>query len=261
LSFEANQGQTDARVQYLAHGPGYTLFLTPTEAVFALSGTAASPRPLSPAPSRVEGPPLAASGSGTGSEGAVVHMQLLGSNASAKASVAQRLPGIVNYFIGNDPSKWRTHIPTYGEVQYQDVYPGIGLAYYGNQQQLEYDFQVAPGADPSQIRLEFAGAQTVAVDAGGDLVVQAGGQILLQHKPVVYQNLAGQRRQVMASFLVQGQEVSFALGGYDRSRPLIIDPVLSYSTYLGGSGAEDGHGIAVDAAGLRSTWTRPAMAR
>src|SRR5262249_19858466 len=142
-----------------------------------------------------------------------------------------RLPGIVNYFIGNDPSKWQTRIPTYARVQYENVYPGIGLIYYGNQQQLEYDFQVAPGADPGQIRLVFPAAQNLSVDASGDLVVQVHGQVLLQHAPVVFEDVAGQRRQVAAGFVVQGQQVGFALGGYDRSQPVVIDPVLSYSTY------------------------------
>jgi hypothetical protein len=143
-------------------------------------------------------------------------MQLVDGNLAAQASGVDRLPGIVNYFLGNDASKWRT----YARVQYRDVYPGIGLVYYGNQKKLEYDFAVAPGADPSQIRLRFAGAQSVSVDTEGELVVQAGEQVLLQGKPVVYQEVAGERRPVAAGFVVQGQEVSFALGGYDRDRPL-----------------------------------------
>ena len=135
-----------------------------------------------------------------------------------------------------------------------EVYPGISLVYYGNPRQLEYDFQVSPGADPSQIRLRFSGADRLTLDERGDLVVQAKGQILLQHKPVVYQDVAGARHAVAGTFLVEGNHVCFALGGYDRSKALIIDPVLSYSTYLGGSGGgfgngDGGGGIAVDASG------------
>ena len=191
----------------------------------------------------------------TRGRGARIH--LLGGNPAAHASGTGRLPGIANYFLGNDPSQWRTRIPTYAQVRYPEVYPGIGLVYYGNQQQLEYDFQVAPGADAGQIRLEFAGAQSLSVDAAGDLQVQVGEQRLVQHKPVVYQEVAGHAgrwRLVAAGFVVRGQEVGFALGTYDRREPLIIDPVLIYSTYLGGNGnssfgGDEGSGIAVDAAG------------
>jgi hypothetical protein len=252
LCFEANQGQIDAQVQYLARGPGYTVFLTPTEAVLALSvGSTAKRLPLSASPSRhrVKDPPCTSMGKGAGAERAVVRMQLVGSNSYAEASGLDRLSGIANYFLGNDPSKWRKGIPTYGRVQYQDVYPGVSLVYYGNQRQLEYDFVVAPGADPQQIRLRFAGVQSLSVDDAGDLVVKANGQVLRQHQPIVYQEVAGVRRKLKAAFVVQGQDVGFSLGSYDRSQPLIIDPVLSYSTYLGGSGGDFAGSIAVDAAG------------
>jgi hypothetical protein len=259
LSFEANHGQTDPQVQFLARGPGYTVFLTATEAVLALNlgrpnadsrqrvALPGSPSPLDLSTSPLPGKREAASAR------AVVRMQLLGSNTGAQAQGTDRLPGIGNYFLGNDPSKWRTGIPTYARVQYPEVYPGISLVYYGNQQQLEYDFQVSPGADPSQIRLWFSGAESLTLDERGDLVVQAQGQILLQHKPVVYQDVAGERHAVAGTFWLEGNQVGFALGGYDRSKALIIDPVLSYSTYLGGSGnsvpADGGGGIAVDASG------------
>jgi hypothetical protein len=260
LSFEANQDQTDAQVQYLARGPGYTVFLTATEAVLALrpAATAANSRGMAALPRTRRGSAgsaIAQSGEGTVDDvQAVVRMQLLGSNPESLATGADQQPGRVNYFRGNDPSKWRTQIPTYARVKYEDVYPGIGLVYYGNQKQLEYDFVVGPGADAGQIRLWFAGAQSLNVNDDGDLEVRAGEQVLLQHKPVVYQEMAGERRQVAANFVVHGQEVSFTLGGYDRDRPLVIDPVLSYSTYLGGSASsntngDQGYGIAVDAAG------------
>jgi hypothetical protein len=260
LCFEANEGQTDPQVQFLARGPGYTVFLTATEAVLALHSGRPNANPqhrvaLPGSPSWIDRStsPLPGKREADGGR-AVVRMQLVGSNPAAYAQGADRLPGIANYFLGNDPSQWRTCIPTYARVHYPEVYPGISLVYYGNQRELEYDFQVAPGADPSQIRLQFSGADSLTLDERGDLVVQAQGQILLQHKPVVYQDVAGERHAVAGTFWLEGNQVGFALGRYDRSQALIIDPVLSYSTYFGGSGnghfgGDSGGNIAVDASG------------
>src|SRR5262249_24807680 len=177
-----------------------------------------------------------------------VCMEVVGGNGSAPVSGVGRLPGVVNYFLGNDPNQWHTGIATYARVQYDDVYAGIDLVYYGNQRQLEYDFVVRPGADPNVIRLGFAGAERVEVDAAGDLVVRAGGQQIQQHKPFVYQEVGGERQEVASTFVVQGLQVGFRVGEYDAGRPLVIDPVLSYSTYLGGSGYDAGRAIAVDPA-------------
>jgi hypothetical protein len=268
LSFEANVGQADAQVQFLAHGPGYGLYLTGSEAVMVLSSAQGSgARGQGSVPSNEAWPvgqPFQPDGAGQAGrpelqpatadiQSTVVRMQVLDGNAGVQAVGEQQQPGIVNYFLGNDPSQWHTHIATYARVTYPNIYPGIALAYYGSQQQLEYDFVVAPGADPSQIRLGFAGADQVAVDGRGDLVVHAGGQDIHQHKPVVYQNVNGARREIPSAFTVTAdqsplatQEVAFAVGAYDISRPLVIDPVLSYSTYLGGSGGDYGNGIAVD---------------
>ena len=163
----------------------------------------------------------------------------------------QELPGTVNYFLGNDPAEWHTNIPTYAQVQYHDVYPGIDLVYYGDRQQLEYDFVVAAGADPVAIALRFEGADRLAVDAAGDLLVDVGGQQIVHRQPVLYQDGPSGRQAVAGGYVVQGErQVGFAVGAYDASRPLVLDPVLLvYSTYLGGSGGDDGLGIAVDAAG------------
>jgi photosystem II stability/assembly factor-like uncharacterized protein len=174
-------------------------------------------------------------------------MQVLGANPAAPVSGLDQLPGQVNYFIGNDPSHWHTHVPTYAKVEYQQVYPGIDLVYYGNQQQLEYDFVVAPGADPSPIGLGFTGADRVEVDGQGDLVVHGGSQEVRQHKPVVYQEMSGRRREVASGFVLRGPgQVGFQLAAYDPGQPLVIDPMLTYSTYLGGSYFDQGNGIAVD---------------
>jgi hypothetical protein len=252
LSFEANVGQAGAQVQFLAHGPGYSLYLTSDEAEMVLGS-----EQQSTASSQQSGPESLAGAADI--QSTVVRMQVLGGKAGVQAVGEQQMPGIVNYFLGNDPSQWRTHLATYGRVTYPDIYPGIALAYYSNQQQLEYDFVVAPGADPTQIRLGFSGADQVALDAQGDLVLGVGGQEIHQHKPFVYQDVNGARREIPSAFVVTNSSpiggegsvsgVGFALGVYDPSRPLVIDPVLSYSTYLGGNSEDRGFGIAVDAEG------------
>lgn len=177
-------------------------------------------------------------------------MDLIGSNPNATVAGQDRLPGTSNYFYGNDPSQWHTRIAQYGQVEYQDVYQGINLIYYGNQQQLEYDFQVAPGADPSGIRFAVQGAENVSLDAQGDLVLQTPTGEVVQHAPVMYQTIDGARQAVAGKFLLFDQDqVGFQVGSYDASLPLTIDPILTFSTYLGGSGADYGYGIAVDASG------------
>src|SRR5262249_44053119 len=135
-------------------------------------------------------------------EGTVLRMQAVGANPNARAVGRDVLPGYANYFIGNDPSRWHTDVPTYGRVEYQDVYPGIDLVYYGNKRQLEYDFVAPPGASPDTIALNFAGADQVAIDGGGDLVVSAGGQTLRQHRPVVFQEVNGTRQEVSGQFVL-----------------------------------------------------------
>jgi hypothetical protein len=180
-------------------------------------------------------------------------MQVLGGNAAPAVVGLDPLRGQVNYFLGNDAAKWHTHISTFAKVEYQNVYPGINLDYYGHRGQLEYDFVVAPGVDPHVIELSFSGADQLTIDGRGDLVLQAGGQDIIQHKPVVYQEVNGSRQEIPSAFVLSTDhspltthQVGFRLGGYDRSRPLVIDPVLSYSTYLGGSDQDIGYGIAAD---------------
>ena len=180
------------------------------------------------------------------------------------------MPGKSNYFIGNDPAKWRTNVPTYAKVKYQNVYRGIDLVYYGNPQQLEYDFVVAPSADPKAISLDVAAIRSSSdggrrargvdqkrrIDGNGDLVIQAGEDEVRLHKPVVYQTAANRgaegspRHFVDGHYLLKGDDrVSFEVASYDPRKTLVIDPVLVYSTYLGGSNVDEGSGIAVDSAG------------
>ena len=226
LSFEANAGQTDQRVRFLSRGQGYTLFLTGNEAVLA------SPKaPVAP---------------GAGSTNRVLRMKLVGANGDAAVTGAEELPGKSNYFIGKDSSKWRTNVPTYAQVKYPSVYPGVDLIYYGAQGgQLEYDFVVAPGADPSAIKLKIA-ADThgvtrakrrvpLRIASDGDLVVKADGAEIRMHKPVVYQNEAngaelgsenGRAVRQGHFVLMASNQVGFAVGPYDHAKPLIIDPVF-----------------------------------
>ncbi|MBI3000509.1 MAG: SBBP repeat-containing protein [Deltaproteobacteria bacterium] len=258
LHFEANQGQTDEQVKFLARGSGYSLFLTSTEAVLAL-------REHSPK-SQVDGKKVRSfldrnlKSKIENPKSAVIRMKLVGANSDPRVVGLQQLPGKVNYFIGNDPKKWRRSIPTYKRIEYKDLYPGINLVFYGNQRQLEYDFVVSPGTNPSVIQLAFEGADKIEVDTKGDLILRTALGDLRLHKPLVYQEIAGVRKPISASYVLlprpvgegkgEGrQEVSFQLASYDATKALIIDPVLSYSTYLGGSGLDRGFAIAADATG------------
>jgi hypothetical protein len=177
-------------------------------------------------------------------------MELLRSNREASAEGSEPLPGVSNYFLGNDPSQWRTNVPTYARVRYGAVYPGIDLVYYGNHRQLEYDFVVAPGADPKSIRVRFTGQRNLSLAKNGDLVLHGTSGRAILRQPVVYQEKDGRRQTIPARFeLAGGDSVRFHIGQYDRKRPLVIDPVLTYATYLGGSGGDYGNAIAVDSKG------------
>jgi len=249
LSFAANTGQTDGRVRFLSRGDGYGIFLTNQDAVLALSKHACRLQSGSIAPRAESGANL----EGCKKETAVVGMRLTGgTNTSASPQGEGQLPGTANYFVGSDAAAWRAAVPTFAKVRYQAVYPGVDVVYYGNQRQLEYDFAVAPNADPSAIRLQFSGVAKLKLNADGDLVLTAkAGEISFQ-KPVVYQERNGRRELIDGRFtLGRRHTVGFKLGNYDHSQPMIIDPVLVYSTYVGGSGT-DGDGalaLAVDSSG------------
>ncbi len=242
LSFEANLGQTALSVKFLSRGQGYNLFLTSTEAVLALTRL---DRATIGKGSEVED-----SRSSRETSQSVLRMGLVNANPAPTISGLDKLPGKANYFIGNDPYRWRTNVPTYVKVQYKDVYPGVDLVFYGNQRQLEYDFIVSPGADLTAITLSFDGADQLTVDAKGDLVLRFGDSDLRLQKPVVYQMVNGSKQHIPGNYRLEDQHhIGFQVAAYDRSKPLIIDPTLSYSTYLGGSGGDQGQSIAVDAAG------------
>jgi beta-propeller repeat-containing protein/HYDIN/CFA65/VesB family protein len=231
LSFEANHGQAASDVRFLSHGHGYTVLLTGNEAILALKhGRNSDTATMS-----------------------VVRMRLTGANSAPAAAGVDPLPGTANYFIGKDARNWHTNIPTYERVKFSDVYPGIDLTYYGNQQQLEYDFVVKPGVDPQTIALNFTGTKRpgLRIDDNGDLLVKTSGGDLRYHKPVVYQtDGTGAKYSVDAHYaLLSSNKVSFAVGSYDRSRDLVIDPILVYSTYLGATQTDVIKDIALDAAG------------
>jgi len=230
LFFEPNQGQTDPRVKFLARGAGYGLFLTADEAVLQLQ------QPVIGSPRHAPSSQRASS--------SVIRMRLDGANSSARVSGASPLPGKSNYFIGNDPSKWRHDIPQFARVEYQAVYPGVDLVYYGDQGQLEYDFRVAPAADPNQIALGFQGAST-RIDSGDLVLLTANGDVRF-HAPRVYQQDGNNQKTIAGSFRqIAHNKIGFTVGAYDHSRELVIDPVLTYSTYLGGSNTEQFVHIAI----------------
>ncbi|MBZ5720297.1 MAG: SBBP repeat-containing protein [Acidobacteriia bacterium] len=242
LAFEANLGQTDPQVKYMARGRGYTLFLTADEAVLSLE--AAAPKP---AKSRsITGRTLAQKGS---TKAAVVRMRMVGANAQPQVAAAQRLPGVSNYYIGNDSSKWQTGVPQFARVNYREIYPGVDLAYHGAQKQMEFDFLVNPGANPDQIAFKFSGVRQMRTDESGDLILASGAGDVRLHKPFAYQENNGERRPVDARFVMEGKDkVAFALADYARSRQLVIDPSVSYATYIGGTGEDQASAVAVDSA-------------
>jgi hypothetical protein len=313
LGFEANQGQTDGQVKFLSRGRGYTMFLTQGEAVLslrkpsavsnqlsalrkgvALAMPSAGPRssralapeglltrptdtlfpPLIQNPkSQIQNPPAPST---QHLEPAVLRMKLVGSNPKARITGLDELPGRSNYFLGNDPQKWRTNVPNYARVKYEGVYAGIDLLYYGNQGRLEYDFVVAPGADPRAIALAVETGnpklenRNAKLDANGDLVISTDAGEVRFHKPIIYQPTTDNGEPItdtsfnLQSSIVNHQSVDgrflllasnrigFEVPNYDKSLPLVIDPVLAYSSYLGGS-ADEGQtscvGIAVDSDG------------
>jgi uncharacterized repeat protein (TIGR01451 family) len=228
------------RAKFLSRGAGYNLFLTATDAVLQLHHSLGDQNSNESEADKTK----------QYNAHAVLRLKLKGANADAVATAVEELPGRRNYFIGNNPKKWHTDVPTYRKVTYESIYPGIDLTYYGNQGALEYDFTVKPGADPRRIAFACAGADKMSINAGGDLVLRLNQSEVRQHKPVVYQEVDGARRPIEGSFTIKpANEVAFVIGDYDKSKPLIIDPTLVYSTYLGSAGDDSGSSIDLDASG------------
>jgi hypothetical protein len=230
LAFEVNRGQFDPQVSFVTRGSGASVFVTPTEAVFSLRGDshdAARTR-------------------------SIVRMRFERANVEAEARGVDELAGRANYFQfanGRVAARYE-NVPTFSRVQVPEVYPGIDLVYYGNDRQLEYDLVVSPGADPGQIALDFNGADRLHIDHSGDLVVEAGGTEMRQHRPYVFQDIEGRRRSIDADYRLSApRHVSFVLGAYDHTRPLILDPAISFVSYLGGTNGDVAEAVAVDGAG------------
>lgn len=211
LAFEPNQGQADPQVRYLARGPGYSLLLTSRDAVLA--------RPGSP-----------------------LRLRFAGANPAPRTAPLDPLAAYSQYYLGS----FHARVPRYGRVRYEQIYPGVDVIYYSRQGELEYDLALAPGADPSRIRLEFDGARRIRLSAAGDLLVETPGGVVRQHRPAVYQD----GRRIAGEYaLLSKRQVGFRLGSYDRSHPLIIDPILRFASFLGGAEDDSAAGVALDAGG------------
>lgn len=219
LAFEANVGQADASVKFLARGGGQQLLLTSSSIILrTLKGSAA--------------------------------IEFAGANDSTQVAGTDPLPGHRNYLLGHDPKNWHTGVSTFQRVSYSDLYPGIDLTFYGNQSEFEYDFIVRPGADPQAIRLQVDRATRARISRDGDLLLKRGQVEVIQRKPNVYQDIDGQRRMVAGHYAIsRRREIGFQIESFDRTRPLVIDPTLVYSTYLGGGGDDSGSSIAIDNSG------------
>jgi uncharacterized repeat protein (TIGR01451 family) len=258
ISFELNMGQADPQVKFTARGKGYSVLLTEDGAILGLQGARETSKPDN----------FKATSSGKSSNMRIagyaiaVHLKLLRSNRKAGMTGTRKLPGVSNYYLGNDPRRWRTNVPTYEQVRCNDVYPGIDLLYYGNQGRLEHDFVVSPGADPERIAFELQGGEKARITPSGDLaLVTSEGELSLL-VPTVYQAAGARRTTIEAHYEVANDNaIHFRVGSYDHNQPLVIDPVLQYSTLLGGSSLDGGiylhggdnpplgQGIAVDSAG------------
>ncbi len=251
LAFEANKGQTDPRVKFLSTGTGYSVFLTTGGMVLALRPEESVIAPAAPSTAVASAPKLPlAKKPPTRPADAVMTFNLVGAASNPTIVGEDPLPTKVNYFIGNDPKKWQTNVKTYAKVRYQNVYPGIDLLYYGNNRQVEYDFVVAPGADASKIQFSVGGADALNVDDEGNLVLTKGTKQLRFQTPAIYQQVNGSKVKVPGNYaLKDSTHVGFAVAAHDSSKTLVIDPVLLYSTFLGGRSYDQGNAIAVDSIG------------
>jgi Beta-propeller repeat len=215
LYFEAN-----SPAQFLAHGRDSQFLVSPTGAQLILQKPGAA---------------------------RAMQMQFVGANPRAQICGDHELSGKINYLTGGDPARWRSGVPIFAKVSVEGIYPGINLVYYGNQQQLEYDFTVAAGASPDSIVIHFAGTDKISVNAQGELALNLGGNEILQPRPSIYQTVNGARREIGGGYkILDAHSVAFNVGNYDHTQPLVIDPVLGYSTYFGGTLADTAWAVALN---------------
>lgn len=238
FSFELNMGQKANHIRFLTRGREYTAFFTPNEVIFTLQEgkkeNSISPKVRKPLEEQ-------------SNKYNLLKMKMEGSNSDIEIIGEELLEGRFNYLIDKDTEKWITNVPTYRRIKYKEIYPGIDLIYYGNEHQLEHDFIVQPNIDPKVINLSFEGAENIEVDKDGHLIVETKTGRLKLLKPIVYQDINGKQQEIKSSYEIRrNRNVGFILGKYNNSIPLRIDPVLSYSTFLGGSNGEIGYGITTD---------------
>lgn len=249
LSFEQNIGQTSGEAQFIGRASGYTLFLSSNQAVFEFQTVSAPPEDRA-ARKRLGKQYIVQRARKSARKIELVRMRLIGANPGVHLVGVSPLSGTVNYLIGSDPSKWRTGVPLFEKVQSSEIFPGVDVVYYGKEKQLEYDFVVKPGADPNAISLGFEGVQSSSIDNAGNLAMSTAASLITLHQPLIYQVVSGQRKLVRGQYAQRGANaIGINVEAYDRSLPLVIDPVLSYSTYLGGSGVDGIGGVAVDSSG------------
>ncbi|MFQ5469171.1 MAG: SBBP repeat-containing protein [Gammaproteobacteria bacterium] len=231
LRFEKNAGQVLDEVRFLVRDKAYTLFLTDNRAVYELSGTRD-----------------------------VIAMETTGSSANPVIKGLDKLKSRSNYFKGKNPANWQRDIPHFARVQYENIYPGIDLEYYDKDRHLEYDFIISPGADPADIKLSYSGLHSMRLDVDGNLIVETSAGEMKQSAPMTYQVVNGEKKMVESEYHLQGHQVSFVVAAYDTAEALVIDPGLTYSSYLGGNSADEANAIAVDATGniYVTGWTQSA---
>ena len=232
LVFEPNRGQAEDSAQFVSRGNGYTVFLATDKTELILP------------------PTRDVKGRGMKSELSVVTLEFLRANKRVRLEASDLLPGKSNYFIGKASSNWIAGVPQYARINLKSIYPGIDLVYYGNNGLLESDFVLSPGADPGVLGLRLSGADKISADVSGNILLQAGNGTVQLQKPTIYQELQGVRHIVEGKFILRADnEVGFIVGDYDRTKPLVVDPVLSYSTLIGGNNSTQVQGVAVDPSG------------
>jgi hypothetical protein len=225
ISFEENHGQVDSNVRYLAHAGKSAIYFTPNEAVLALYSRDSKKQPALSA----------------------LRMRWIGANEHSEMVAERPLPGRINYLIGRDPARWHTGLPTYGQVRYRDLFPGVDAVFFGKDGEIEYDLVLRPGTDPEKISFGLEGVQSMKLAGNGDLVLQLANGEVRHRRPMVYQENDGARRWLSAHYVIHNNKtIGYEIAGVNRKLPLVIDPTLLYSTYIGSNTPDSVNSVAVD---------------